>query len=205
LLLLCGCAQSGAAPSPVAAPPSRTSPTSTTSTPSSSSLDDLLRGDIAQDHAFAWSASRRLVWGDFQGTPPSEGTEGAKTTYALYSAWKCRGDAFQFRVVAGFRTTQSWVKPAVLRDTAQSRSILAHEQVHFDLAEVHARLMRRHFAELSGPCRKTDAQLGALAQRMEDAAGAEQRRYDTETNHGLLGDRQADWSLQTRRRLAASQ
>jgi len=160
---------------------------------------------VAQDRAFPWSAARPLVWTDFQGTPPSEGTEGAKTTYALYSAWKCRGDAFQFRVVAGFRTSQSWVKPVVLRDTAQSRSILAHEQVHFDLAEVHARLMRHYFAALRGPCRKTDAQLGTLAQQMEDATSAEERRYDAETNHGLLADRQADWSLQTRRRLAASQ
>jgi hypothetical protein len=145
------------------------------------------------------------VWGDFQGTPPSEGTEGAKTTYALYSAWKCRGDAFQFRVVAGFRTPQSWVKAAVPGDSAQSRSILAHEQVHFDLAEVHARLMRRYFAGLAGACRKTDARLSALAQQMEDAASAEQRRYDAETNHGLLADQQTQWSFQTRRRLAASQ
>jgi hypothetical protein len=165
----------------------------------------MLRGDIAEDHAFAWSAARRLVWSDFQGAPPSDGTEGAKTTYALYSAWKCRGEAFQFRVVAGFRTTQSWVKPAVLRDTAQSRSILAHEQTHFDLAEVHARLMRRYFAGLANACRHTDAQLSALAQQLEDEAGVEQRRYDAETNHGLLADRQAEWSLQTRRRLAASQ
>ena len=131
--------------------------------------------------------------------------EGAKTNYALYSAWKCRGEAFQFRVVAGFRTKQSWVKPAVLRDTAQSRSILAHEQTHFDLAEVHARLMRRYFAGLANACRKTDAQLTALVRQLEDEAGAEQRRYDGETNHGLLADRQAEWSLQTRRRLAASQ
>jgi len=165
----------------------------------------LLRGDLAQDHAFPWSAARRLVWSDFQGTPPNDGPEGAKTTYALYSAWKCRGDVFQFRVVAGFRTTQSWVKAAVLHDSAQSRSILAHEQVHFDLAEVHARLMRRSFAGLAAACRKTDAQLSALAQQLEDAASAEQRRYDAETNHGLLAQRQAEWSLQTRRRLAASQ
>jgi uncharacterized protein DUF922 len=205
LLLLCGCAHSAAAPAPV--PPSRTTPTSTTSTTStaSSALDDLLLSDIQGDHAFPWSVDRRLVWSDFQGTPPSEGREGAKTTYALYSAWKCRGDAFQFRVVAGFRTAQSWVKPAVLKDSVQSRTILAHEQVHFDLAEVHARLMRRYFAGLTGACRKSDAQLTALAQRLEDEASAEQRRYDTETNHGLVADRQAQWSLQTRRRLAASQ
>ena len=165
----------------------------------------MLGADIATDHAFAWSAARRLVWSDFQGPPPSEGSEGAKTTYALYSAWKCRGDAFQYRVVAGFRTMQSWVKPVVLRDSAQSRSILAHEQVHFDLAEVHARLMRRYFAGLAGACRKSDAQLSAIVQRLEDETSADQRRYDAETNHGLLAERQAQWSLQTRRRLAASQ
>ena len=165
----------------------------------------MLSRDIAQDHAFAWSAARRLVWSDFQGPPPSDGPEGAKTTYALYSGWKCRGDAFEFRVVAGFRTTQSWVKPAVLRDTVQSPTILAHEQVHFDLAEVHARLMRRYFAGLARPCRRSDAQLSAIVRRLEDETSAEQRRYDAETNHGLLADRQAEWSVQTRRRLAASQ
>ncbi len=145
------------------------------------------------------------MWSDFQGPPPGEGREGAKTTYALYSAWKCRGDAFQFRVVAGFRTTQSWVKPAVLRDTVQSRTILAHEQVHFDLAEMHARLMRGYFARLAGACRKTDAQLSAIVQRLEDETSVEQRLYDSDTDHGLLADRQAEWRVQTRRRLAASQ
>ena len=145
------------------------------------------------------------MWNDFQGPPPAEGPEGAKTTYALYTAWKCRGDAFEFRVVAGFQTGRSWVKPAVLRDTLQSRTILAHEQVHFDLAEVHARSMRRYFASLAGACRKSDAQLSAIVQRLEDETSAEQRRYDAETNHGLVTDRQAQWALQTRRRLAASQ
>lgn len=165
----------------------------------------MLRNDLAQDAGIPWSAARRLAWSDFQGTPPDDGTEAAKTAYAFYSAWKCRGEAFQFRVVAGFRPRQSWVKAAVLRDSVQSPSILAHEQTHFDLAEVHARIMRRYFAGLAGACRKTDAQLSALAQQLEDEAGAEQRRYDAATNHGLLADRQAEWSLQTRRRLAASQ
>ncbi len=206
MLLLCGCTHAGPAPTPVAVPPAAAPTATTASVPAgAATLDDLLRGDLAQDHAFAWSAARRLVWSDFQGAPPTEGMEGAKTTYVLYSAWKCHGDVFQFRVVAGFRPRQSWVKPAVLSDSAQSRSILAHEQTHFDLAEVHARLMRRYFAGLVSACRKTDGQLSALAQQREDEAGAEERRYDAETNHGLLADRQAEWTLQTRRRLAASQ
>ena len=170
----------------------------------SSALDDMLHRDLAGDHAFPWSVARPLTWSDFQGTPPAEGREGAQTSYALYSAWKCRGNAFEFRVIAGFRPRQSWVKLVVLNDSAQRRTVLGHEQTHFDLGELHAREMRQIFGELAGPCRKTDAALTALAQRLGQDEETEQRRYDAQTNHGLLAAQQAAWSLQTRRRLAAS-
>ena len=164
----------------------------------------MLRGDLAADHAFAWSAGWPLAWRDFQGSPPSEGSEGAKTSYTLYSGWKCRGDVFEFRVIAGFRPRQSWVKAIVLNDSMQRRTILRHEQTHFDLAEVHARRMRRAFADLARPCAKTDAELRALVQRLAQEEKAEQRRYDDETDHGLLADQQAAWSREVARQLAGS-
>jgi len=162
-----------------------------------------MRSDMDADRAFAWS-TRRLTWDDFRGDPPTEGSEGAVTAYTIYSGWKCRGDAFEFRVVAGFRPRDSWVRAIVLRDTVQRHTVLVHEQTHFDLAEVHARLMRRAFRDLERPCRKSDRELSALADRLGQAEKAEQRRYDTETRHGLLGDAQARWTLQTRLRLTAS-
>jgi len=192
-LAVLGCAS---APPPVR-PPSTPAPAPSTA------LDDLMRSDLASDRAVAWS-TRRLTWDDFQGDPPTDGSEGAVTAYTIYSAWKCRGDAFEFRVVAGFRPRQSWVKAIVLRDSVQRRTVLIHEQTHFDLAEVHARLMRRAFRALDRPCRQSDGELSALAQRLGQTEKAEQRRYDAETKHGLLGDEQARWTLQTRRRLTAS-
>ena len=167
----------------------------------SSALDDLMRSDLADDHAMAWAAGRRLTWHDFQGDPPTDGSEGAKTAYTLYSAWKCRGSAFEFRVIAGFRPRQSWVKAVVLNDTTQRRSVLGHEQTHFDIAEVHARIMRRAFRDLARPCSTTDAQLSALAQRLAQDEKAEQRRYDAETNHGLRASQQGAWSAAVARRL----
>jgi hypothetical protein len=167
----------------------------------SSALDDLMRGDLAYDRAIAWTAGRRLSWNDFQATPPTDGSEGAKTSYTLYSVWKCRGSVFEFRVIAGFRPRQSWVKSVVLNDTTQRRTVLGHEQTHFDLAEVHARIMRRTFGDLARPCSNTDAQLSALAQRLAQNEKAEQRRYDTETNHGLRASQQAGWSTAVARRL----
>ena len=160
----------------------------------------MMRSDLADDQAIAWSA-RRLTWDDFQGSPPTEGSEGAMTSYTLYSAWKCRGGVFEFRVIAGFRPRQSWVKPIILNDAIQRRTILGHEQTHFDLAEVYARAMRQALGEVVNPCRMTDAHLSAIAQRLAKAEKVEQRRYDAETKHGLLASQQAAWSAAVARRL----
>ena len=164
----------------------------------------MLRGDLAADQAFAWSARRRLAWDDFQGSPPAQGSEAAKTSYTLYSGWNCRGDVFEVRVIAGFRPRDSWVKAIVVTDSAQRRSVLRHEQTHFDLAEVHARRMWRVFRDLSRPCAKADEELNALARRLAQEEKAEQRRYDAETNHGLLTDQQAAWSRDVAGRLSGS-
>jgi len=111
---------------------------------------------------------------------------------------------FEFRVIAGFRPRQSWVKAIVLNDSTQRRTILLHEQTHFDLAEVHARRMRQAFGDLARPCAKTDAELSGLAQRLAQEEKAEQRRYDAETDHGLLVDQQAAWTRNVARRLGGS-
>jgi hypothetical protein len=183
-----GCASAPAARTPTAA------------AGGSTALDAMMRSDLADDHAIAWSA-RRLTWDDFQGSPPTEGSEGAMTSYTLYSAWKCRGGVFEFRVIAGFRPRQSWVKPIILNDAIQRRTILGHEQTHFDLAEVYARAMRQALGEVVNPCRMTDTHLSAIAQRLAQAEKVEQSRYDAETKHGLLASQQAAWSAAVARRL----
>ena len=202
LVAVLGCASHAVPPrarGPAPSPSRRASPSAVPG-----ALDEVLRSDLAADHAFPWSAGRRLAWSDFQGSPPSEGSEGAKISYTLYSGWKCKGAAFEFRMIAGFRPRQSWVKAVVLNDSMQRRTVLGHEQTHFDLAEVHARRMQRAFGDLARPCARTDAELSALAQRLTQEEKAEQRRYDEETNHGLLADQQAAWSRDVAQRLGGS-
>jgi hypothetical protein len=171
-----------------------------------------------------WSATRPLRWGDFHGVPRQGGDEAAKTAYGIYYAWKCRGRAFEFRAVAAFHTQESWVQPAVVSDSAEGPRTLGHEQTHFDIAEVYARRMRRHFRELGGgggggrppprgpgrrprrapppqPCAQSDADLSAAAQRLLEEEKAMQRRYDAETAHGLRRREQAAWETEIRRQL----
>lgn len=205
LVAMLGCASAAPGPTTPAAPAPAPATSRPPASPAPSALVELLRTDLSADHAFPWSAARRLAWRDFQGAPPTTagGPQGAMTAYTLYYAWKCRGgESFDFLAIAGFRPRASWVKNIILNDTAQNRSALIHEQTHFDLAEVHARTMRRRFAALSAPCRKTDAELEAIARRFVQDEKAEQRRYDEETNNGRLDGPQAAWTETVRRRLA---
>jgi hypothetical protein len=161
----------------------------------------MLLSDMAPHHGMPWSATRPLQWSDFQGAPRHGGDEAAKTAYGIYYAWKCRGRAFEFRAVAAFHTQESWVQPAVAGDIAEGPRTLAHEQTHFDIAEVYARRMRRHFRELAEPCAQSDANLAAGALRLLDEEKAMQHRYDAETAHGLRRTQQVAWETEIRRQL----
>jgi hypothetical protein len=174
-----------------------------TSRSSADALPATIRNQMAAHDAIGWSATRRLSWSDFQGIAPARGDESALTSYSLFHGASCTGKTFDFRVVAAFLPRQSWVRPAVLANAANNSRTLRHEQTHFDLSEVHARRMRRYFAELFEPCMKTTEELGALAQRFIREEGAAQRKYDEETNHGRVTKKQAEWEAEVGRQLAS--
>jgi len=106
-------------------------------------------------------------------------------------------------VTAAFLPKQSWVKAVTLQDSVESPRTLRHEQTHFDVSEVHARRMRQFFLTFADPCERTDDQLSVLAHRFVTEEQAMQRRYDEETNHGLLGGKQTEWNRDIARQLAA--
>jgi hypothetical protein len=158
---------------------------------------------MARVSAIPWSASRRLAWTDFKGSAPDSGAEGALTVYSLFHGMRCTGQTFEFRVTAGFLPARSWVKPSVLNNQELSTQTLAHEQTHFDLSEVHARRMRRYFAELYDPCGQTETSLEAGAAGFIRAEADAQTRYDQETAHGRRADAQRTWGERVRDDLAS--
>ena len=158
---------------------------------------------IAKQEAFPWSLKRPLVWGDFKGEPPRSGSAAAETAYTLLYGARCTGQAFEFRVIAAFRPKESWVRPAILKRPADSARALKHEQTHFDLAEVHARRMRRHFAELIAPCRVSTDDLSQIAERMVREENAAQEKYDADTDHSRVPAEQARWDKEVATQLSA--
>jgi len=154
-----------------------------------------------------WSSARRLDWADFQGPPPPDlGQEGARihivVSYWMTIAVEETESGFLAFVPTGGLTTgclmdsiRSWVRP-----TAKIPELLAHEQGHFDLAEVYRRLLEstlRGLTELRSTPGEAKAALearaAAAAQAILGRMEAAQARYDQETCHGLDEEAQARW------------
>ena len=167
------------------------------------SLTETLDRQIADRHGVKWSASRPLTWDDFKGPiVNAEVAEAAHLEYGLFYGVRCTGRALRFEVVAAMLPGDSWVKRSVIESPADNARTLKHEQTHFDLAEVHARKMRRYFAGLYEPCLRSNEDLAALADGLIKAEAAEQHRYDEETRNGRRADRQQAWDADVAARLA---
>ena len=166
-------------------------------------LTQSIDAQIARNEAFAWSAKRPLAWTDFRGNPPAGTSAAAETAYTLFHGARCSRSRFEFQVVAAFRPKASWVRQAILKAPADSARALRHEQTHFDIAELHARRMRRYFAEMLLPCEASTEQIESAADRFVRDERTTQERYDAETNHSRDTTRQGAWDKDVAQQLMA--
>jgi hypothetical protein len=162
----------------------------------------LIDRQVAERQGLAWSTGRRLQVTDFRGTPPQDpGQEAARIAYGIFDGARCTGPRFEYHVVAAMLPDQSWIAPAIRASSTETARALAHEQTHFDLTEVHARRIRRHLAELTNPCMRTQDELQTSIERFLREEAAEQTRYDEETRNGRDSTRQESWDRDVARRL----
>ena len=146
-----------------------------------------------------WSGSRPLRWSDFR-SHDFEVNDGANCYVELF-ADPIKGSNVRWNVLALFFRDRS-AATAASRDDARR---LAHEQVHFDIAEMHARELRRYLAGQNG---SSEAEIrdgfyrkfAEVRLRME----SDHRRYDLETHHGSDEAAQAGWTGDITRRLIRS-
>ena len=136
-----------------------------------------------------------MTWQDFQMAVPKERNKDASTHTELHHAdrWRCPSSELHSTVVAWFDPKQSWVI-----DTMKGNSgLLEHEQIHFDLTEVYARILRKKLNAFRIPCGyKKDviqAQIDVIADKTIKDWRIEQDRYDVETKNGLDEKAQTEW------------
>ncbi|PKV75333.1 DUF922 domain-containing protein [Pontibacter ramchanderi] len=165
------------------------SPASVVSVPSTANVS------LASNEHLAWSATRRLNWEDFRGTPESTNPHHALTAANLAVDARCKDNKFYYEVKCVFLPGESWSK------NKQSEKLLAHEQLHFDLTEVHARLLRRELDRLGMSCGNLKTNLNTTVGNAFKAWKAEQDHFDKVSRHGLDAQVQQEWSDRISQRL----
>lgn len=167
-----------------------------------SGVEATLRSEQATRAAISWEPARLLSWTDFRGPPPTTpGAEGAATSSGMLLAIECNREHLEYGVLTVFTPSESWVKAVVLHDSAESTRILPHEQGHFDLSEIEARLLRAELMTFAVPCAAADTAFTTLARAAFARLQTLEVKYDAETGNGIVPAAQARWQTWIHRTL----
>lgn len=127
----------------------------------------------------SWSTDRRLSWDDFRAVPDAANPHHALTAANLAVNGKCVNNTFVYEVRCVFLPTESWTK------NKKSAKLLYHEQLHFDLTEVHARTLRKNLKSIGASCTTVKDKMNLTVAAAFKDWKAEQEKFDKLSNHGL--------------------
>jgi hypothetical protein len=150
-----------------------------------------------------WSAEK-LTWQDYKKRINPSGIHHAFTYSGITFEMSSENDTVIIRVYSYFDPNQSWAHP-----DHRVPALLRHEQLHFDITELFARLMRKEMsAYMSKPVSefvpaKMDVEVKAIFTRLYNEHMLMQQKYDVETQHGIMSDEQSMWENDISTRLQA--
>jgi hypothetical protein len=143
------------------------------------------------DSLKCWSNIDRLRWCDFKCKIPENGENSyltAITSYRLIAIPFRNEDLLNYDVKLFFKKFESWT-----RDTTDY--LLSHEQLHFDIAELYARKLRKTIQGLLEVTqRPTENDFESVIKKIYAENKNFQREYDEATIHGLDQEAQKKWT-----------
>jgi hypothetical protein len=152
--------------------------------------------DSSKHDTLYWENHAALSRSDFLGSEPYMSQFAAYTYTIILMEYDVTSNGNReiqpnFSISAAFNKKKSWISKASA--TSPDR-VLKHEQVHFDIAELTARKLRKalHRATYTRNFRK---EINSIYKQQIDLGEAMQEVYDEETRHGLDGRRQREWEM----------
>jgi hypothetical protein len=142
-----------------------------------------------EEEVIIWQEDRSLTWNDFRGVPESRNSV-ASTYYNINTLVKEDEDNSKIEIKAIFFPTRSWK-----RKDRNDRSILIHEQKHFDITELFARKLRKKIrAGKYKSFRELIKVIDKLYEENDRAMEICQDEYDRQTDHSRNGTKQREWN-----------
>lgn len=138
------------------------------------------------EKVISWNEFYRLQWHDFQGVPDENSRGDAGTAVQIKAKPFLVKKEIRYEVVALFNRNKSWARD-------RSPSLLAHEQLHFNIAELYARKIRKKVNELNERGVSDLSTYNTAIQKLLLESNRTDEQYDLETLHGALSKKQTAW------------
>lgn len=133
-----------------------------------------------------WSPTRKLDWGDFQGLPDKNSDNAALTSSHIKFQFGYGGGKFNYTIHCTFDKKRSWAR-------VKSDYILKHEQGHFDIAELHARKLKKALSGYRYKEATVEKEVSDLHNNIMKEHHLMQAAYDRETDHSRELSSQLVW------------
>ncbi len=149
----------------------------------------LISGMRAQDTVLVWNENMTFGWQYYTGQMP----EWKKNTMAVASTCYDLSveypDSLTVRVEAHFHSDCSWALPDF-----RTNDILIHEKLHFDIAELFARKLRKKISEaVFADVREARLKISKWRRQIEKEMDRYQDNYDHETDGSMNAVMQKKW------------
>ncbi|MEO7924148.1 MAG: DUF922 domain-containing protein [Chitinophagaceae bacterium] len=146
----------------------------------------ITRFSTGEEELMAWSPTRKLNWNDYKASPNPESDAAASTTTILGIDYNISSTSFSFKIQSLFSKTRSW-------GLHKTNYILSHEQGHFDIAEVYARMLNKEMSEYRFNKKTFQKDLQKIYEKVTKEKEETQNSYDKETRHSINREKQAEW------------
>lgn len=160
----------------------------------------LLQSDAMEERL--WAESYKLTWDDFKGQPNFNTDAVAVTASGInfsYSINRRNKKPYSFKtsVKAFFYPERSWYKSDQV-----DIHVLGHEQLHFDITELHARIFRQRLT-LVKPHDNLIKTLQDMHSVIDTELASMQNNYDLESKYSINVEGQKNWKDSIASRLKA--
>jgi len=133
-----------------------------------------------------WNAGRKLTWDDFKSTPDPASPNAALTNTAINIEFGYDKSGLTWSIRCSFDKNLSWVR-------VKNDAVLAHEQGHFDIAEIYARKLNKALKDYHFNAKTVANDVNKIYNDMMTAHHDAQEVYDHETDYSRNKEKQDEW------------
>jgi len=148
---------------------------------------------VQDEETITWSKTQKLHWGNFKDAPDYDSDAVAITasgiTYGFTSKMYSNTDKIEYTtsVKAQFYPAKSWYLKERVNDV-----VLGHEQLHFDISELHARKLRKRIANTKFT-KNIQQEISKIYDQVNEELRDMQNAYDAGSDYSRDSTGQINW------------